>query len=120
MAKPIKPKKEKAPPEPYWNDLVKVYFDFCREHFGEEPSFEGSAPRDMKMLIKTLHERATKSNIEWTLPVAQFRFNNFLMFAYQDKWLKDNFLLSNINRQKDKIFYNIRAAIKRQPIDPFE
>jgi hypothetical protein len=120
MVKEKKPKKEKAAPEPFWNELVEVYFNFCREKFHEPPSFDGSAPRDLKAIIKTLHDRAIKSNIEWTLPVAQFRFNNFLEFAYQDKWLKDNFLLSNINRQKDKIFFNIRAAINRQPADPFE
>lgn len=115
-----KTKRVKKEPEPFWNELVKVYFDFCREKFNENPSFDGSAPRDMKAIIKSLHERADKSNIEWTLPVAQFRFYNFLEFAYQDYWLSKNWLLSNINRQKDKIFFNIRAAINRKPIDPFE
>jgi hypothetical protein len=115
-----KKKKEKAVSEPYWNELVEVYFTFCREKFHEPPSFDGSAPRDLKAIIKTLHERATKSNVEWTLNIATFRFRNFLDFAYQDSWLKTNWLLFNINRQKDKIFFNIRAAINRQPVDPFE
>jgi len=117
---PKERKKKEKVIEPYWKELVKVYFDFCREKFSEEPSFDGSAPRDMKTIVKCLHERATKSNVEWTLDVAQFRFHNFLEFAYQDVWLAKNFLLSNINRQKDKIFFNIRSAIKRQPVDPFE
>lgn len=111
-----KPKKERVV-EPYWNEFVKVYFDFCREKFSEEPSFDGSAPRDLKTIIKSLHERAEKSGIEWTENVALFRFRNFLEFAYHDSWLSKNFLLSNINRQKDKIFFNIRAAIQRQSID---
>lgn len=115
-----KAKKVKAGPEPYWNEFVEIWFNFCREKFSEPPSFDGSAPRDLKSIIKTLHERAIKSNVEWTLNVAQFRFKNFLDFAYQDYWLKNNWLLSNINRQKDKIFFNIRAAINRQPVDPFE
>lgn len=115
-----KAKRKKVPPEPYWNDLVSVYFDFCRTHLGDEPSFDGSAPRDMKAIIKTLHDRATTSGIEWTLKVAQSRFHNFLTFAFQDSWLAKNWLLSNINRQKDKIFYNIRAAVKKQSNDPFE
>lgn len=118
MAKKVK--KSKAPPEPFWNELVEVYFDFCRKKFGEEPSFDGSAPRDMKTIIKSLHERADKSNIEWTLNTAQFRFYKFLRFAYEDPWLSKNFLLQNINRQKDKIFFNIRAAINRQPTNPFD
>ena len=112
-------KKEKVI-EPFWNELVEVYFNFCREKFNEAPSFDGSSPRDMKSIIKTLHERAIKSNIEWTLESSRSRFHNFLLFAYQDSWLKNNFLLSNINRQKDKIFFNIRAAIQKQPANTFE
>lgn len=112
--------KEKQLPEPYWKELVELYFDFCREKFQETPSFDGSAPRDMKGIIKSLHERADKSNIDWTLEIAVFRFKNFLEFAYKDYWLKNNWLLSNINRQKDKIFFNIRAAIQKQPTNPFE
>lgn len=114
MAKNVK--KTKAPPEPHWNELVEVYFNFCRNKFSEEPSFDGSAPRDLKSIIKTLRERAERSGHNWTLDIAQFRFNNFLEFAYQDSWLSKNFLLQNINRQKDKIFFNIRAAINRNPI----
>lgn len=113
-------KKEKAAPEPFWNEMVELWFRFCREKFNEEPTFSGSAPRDLKDIVKTLHERATKSNVEWTQNVAEFRFRNFLDFAYQDSWLSKNWLLSNINRQKDKIFFTIRAAINRQPVNPFE
>lgn len=112
-------KKEKVI-EPFWNDLVEVYFNFCREKFNEDPSFDGSSPRDMKSIIKSLHERAIKSNIEWSLETATHRFYNFLSFAYQDYWLSNNWLLFNINRQKDKIFFNIRAAIQKQSTTPFD
>ena len=114
-----KTKKEKVV-EPFFKDMVEVYFNFCRSKFSENPTFDGSAPRDLKSIIVSLRERAEKSNIMWSLDVAQFRFHNFLEFAYQDYWLKNNFLLFNINRQKDKIFFNIRAAINRQPVNPFE
>lgn len=106
--------------EPFWSDLVSVYFNFCRNKFGESPVFDGSAPRDLKSIIKSLHERAAARNIEWDIDVAKSRLHNFLNYAYQDSWLKKNFLLSNINRQKEKIFYNIRAAINKQPTNPFE
>jgi hypothetical protein len=117
---PRKLKKEKSPPEPFWNELVSIYFNFCREKFNEEPSFDGSSPRDLKLIIKSLRERAEKSNIEWTLDTSKNRLHNFLSFAYQDIWLRNNFLLSNINRQKDKIFFNIRAAINKQTANPFD
>jgi len=111
-------KKEKFV-EPFWSELVQIYFAFCREKFSETPSFDGSSPRDLKSIVKSLRERALKANVEWNLQVASTRLKNFLDFAYQDRWLKKNFLLSNINRQKDKIFFNIRAAINKQPVDPF-
>lgn len=115
-----KKRKQKPPPEPHWNEMVHIYFEFCRSKFNENPTFDGSSPRDMKAIIKALRERAEKSNVEWTLDVAQFRWKSFLEFAFKDQWLSKNWLLSNINRQKDKIFFNIRAAINRKPADPFE
>lgn len=106
MLKEKKVKREKKI-EPYWSDLVGVYFDFCKSKFSEIPSFDGSAPRDMKMLIETLRTRAEQSSIEWTHETATIRFRHFLEYCYQDRWLQDNFLLSNINRQKDKVFFKI-------------
>ncbi len=35
----------------------------------------------------------------------------FLQEFYKDTWLRNNFLLSNINRQKDKIFFNAANAV---------
>lgn len=117
-----KAKKEKKPKfiEPHFKECVEVWFNYCREKFDENPSFDGSSPRDLKSIIASLRERAEKSQIEWSLLTAQQRFHSFLNYAWQDNWLSKNWLLFNINRQKDKIFYNIRAAIKKQPIDPFE
>lgn len=120
MAKIKKPKKQKFV-EPYFQEMVKIWFDFCREQFHEDPTFDGSAPRDLKSIIKSLRERAEKSKIEWSLLTAQHRFSGFLKFAWEDLWLSQNWMLFNINRQKDKIFYKIRAAIQRQPTEhPFD
>lgn len=106
-------KKQKKEPIPFWNELVQVYFTFCRDKFNEPPSFDGSAPRDMKTIIASLKKRCEEKGIEWSLLEATVRWGKFLDFAFQDKWLKENFMLSNINRQKDKIFFNIsRSYIK--------
>lgn len=106
MAKAKKEKQSKKP-EPYWNDLVGVYFDFTKSKFHDIPSFDGSAPRDLKTIIQTLRKRAEDKSVEWTVEEATTRFRLFLEHAYLDKWLCDNWLLQNINRQKDKIFFNI-------------
>jgi hypothetical protein len=115
-----KPKKEKKPPEPFFKEMVELWFAYCREKFNEEPSFTGSAPRDLKIILIALRERAEKSNIEWSLQIAQLRMKNFLDFARGEKWLREHWLLSNINRQKDTIFFNIRAVTRGQPADPFD
>lgn len=116
-----KPKKERKPPEPFFQEIVELWFAYCREKFDETPSFTGSAPRDLKTILVSLRERAEKiPDLMWTLPVASLRFKSFLDFAWQEQWLREHWLLSNINRQKDTIFFNIRAVVKRQPIDPFE
>lgn len=106
MAKAKKPKKVKTP-EPYWNDLVGIYFSFCKEKFHDVPSFDGSSPRDLKSIITVLRKRCESSGNEWTYEAATGRFKHFLEYAYMDRWLADNFILSNISRQKDKIFFNI-------------
>jgi hypothetical protein len=111
MAKVKKTRKEKAPPEPFWNEMVAVWFNFCEEKFNEKPTFDGSAPRDLKGIVSTLRTRAEKSGLMWSLSLAQLRLKNFLLFAYQDsEWLRKNWLLSNLNRQKDSIFFNLAKS----------
>lgn len=105
-------KKEKKPTEFYWNELVHEYFDFCKTKFKEAPSFDGSAPRDMKSIIQALRKRAEEKNLEWTQELAISRFRAFLSYAFSDWWLSENWLLSNLNRQKDKVFF--KAAKERQ------
>ncbi len=116
------PRKKKAPaePEPYWSYYVQIWFKFCRDRFGTAPLFTGSAPRDLKGIIKALKDRAAKRNQSWTYDVATHAFYAFLSFAFTDNWLRNNWLLSNLNRQKEKIFFNLRNSVSNTPADPFE
>lgn len=98
--------RKKDDPIPHWKALVSVYFSFCLQHFHEEPSFDGGDPRHMKFIIKALMKRASKNNVSWTETYATLAWKNFLTEAYKDEWLSKNFLLKNINGQKDKIFFN--------------
>jgi hypothetical protein len=100
-------KKTKAPPEHFWNELVSLYFRFCNEKFHDVPTFSGSAPRDMKEIIIALRKRAEHSGYEWNHETATTRWWAFLEFAYRsDAWLRDHWLLSHLNRNKDAIFLN--------------
>lgn len=108
-----KQKKQKQPPELYWNDLVSLYFAFCTEKFNDVPSFDNSQPRDLKNIITALRKRAEDKQIEWTHEVATTRLWHFLEFAYQSsEWLRNNWLPSNLNRQKDAIFFNFKKQQK--------
>lgn len=105
-------KKEKIPPLDYWQDFVALYFEFTKSKFTEVPSFDGSAPRDLKAIILALKKRADDAGVEWTQEVALFRFKKFLEYAFSDWWLSNHWMLSNINRMKDPIFF--KAAKGKQ------
>lgn len=108
MAKLIKQKKVKVKAiEPYWDAIVAVWFKFCVDYKGDKPSFDGSAPRDLKSIMKQLRERAEEKGIEWSELAAVTRLSKFLEVANTYKYLNEHWLLSNINRQKDIIFFDI-------------
>lgn len=99
-------KREKKPPEPYWNELVETWFKFCRLFLKCEPSFDGSAPRDLKQIIFQLRTRCEKSGHTWDENTSTQRLWLFLKGAWNVTWLRDHWTLFNINRQKDTIFFN--------------
>jgi hypothetical protein len=106
--KRVSKKREDA--EPYWGELIKVYFNFCFEKFNEKPSFTGSDPSDMHRIIESLKKRASEKSVEWTEETAKLRWREFLGRAFQDEWLSQNWLLPHLNRQKDKIFLNLISS----------
>ena len=111
-------KKEKKVTE-FFKELVSVYFQFFEKKFGLRPSFDGSAPRDLKIIIEAMKKRSEEKNVEWTLEIATSMLETFLRFCFSDPWLKDNFMLSNLNRQKDKIFIKIKNQINGTSKDGF-
>jgi hypothetical protein len=58
-----------------------------------------------------MKKRSEERQVEWTYEIASAMLEKFLEFCYMDNWLRDNFLLSNLNRQKDKIFIKIKSQI---------
>lgn len=104
-------KKEKKPAELYWQDFIDCYFEYTKQKYGMSPTFDGSAPRDLKSIVQALRKRAEDQGIEWTKETALFRFKTFLDYAYSEWWLREHWMLSNINRSKDPIFF--KAAQNR-------
>jgi hypothetical protein len=115
-AKPSPPKndlgkKEKdKDPEPFWDLLVKTWFDFNFEKFGEKPSFSDADPRYLKKIIEKLKSRAVAKKIEWNEVTGPERLKTFLDGAFKDEWLCKHFLLRNLNEQFDTIILKQRAA----------
>jgi hypothetical protein len=111
-AKKMKRKKNISPAREFWQPLVKILFDFCEDKFGDKPSFDGSAPKDMGLIIDAIKTKCDEKNIAWTEEMAKRSWLLFLQTCYDDKWLHDNFLLLNLNRQKDKIFFKLKSIQK--------
>jgi hypothetical protein len=105
--------KKKKKPEPYFKVCVDLFFKFVFENFnGEVPSFDNSAPRDLKNILTSLRTRAETKGIEWTEDECRRRFLSFLGYCKEDKFLGEAFILCNINRQKDKIFFQTAKKVK--------
>jgi Domain of unknown function (DUF4373) len=95
----------KAPSE-FWEDLVKVLFDFYGKNFKEKPSFDGRIPSDFKKLIERLKNRVLEKGFTWEKDNAPDHLRKFLEIACKDPWIKNNFLVHNLLNQFDKIILN--------------
>lgn len=104
-----KAKKEKQPkePQPYWQDMISLFFEFTKARYQDVPTFDRSAPRDLKEILVALRTRCEKAGHEWTYAAATTRFRMFLEECYADNWLRNNWILRNLNSQKDRIFFSI-------------
>lgn len=100
----------------FFKKWVSVYFEFCVDKFSESPSFDGSSPRDLGMIYDAVKKKCIEKKMEWTEDISIRSWKTFLEFAWKDNWLQQNFLLFNLNRQKDKIFFQIKSSINGKQI----
>lgn len=105
--------KKKSTPEPFWDKMVQVWFNFTKEVKNESPSFDGSAPRDLKEICKQLRTRCEDKGHIWDSDSAQNRLYLFFEEAYRIPFLANNWLLFQINRQKDIVFFNAAKSKKQ-------
>lgn len=101
--KKVSPKKE-IQTTTHWKKLIDVWFEFYKtNHNGTEPSFKGQDPKRLKMILDNLQKRSEKNGRDWNEKTAAETFSAFLNFAFKNGWLKNNFLLSNLENQFDAI-----------------
>lgn len=101
------PKKEKIVTA-FYNESVSTFFQFFEKKFGFRPSFDGSAPRDLKNILDAMKQKTEDKSISWTRELSQQMLLAFLEMGYNDPWIKENYFLFNLNRQKDKLFFKLK------------
>lgn len=115
-AKPSPPKllvnKTEEETDPYWQELVDVWFDFHKTNKLDKPSFAGKDPKTFKQLIGLLKKRAASRNQEWTTKIACGSLNYFLSLAFKEDWLSKHFLLENLVKQFDAVYQ--RSLLEKQ------
>jgi hypothetical protein len=95
----------------YWSHCVGVFFEFYKQNFlGEKPTFDGSAPRDLKNIVTAMKKRAEEKGVAWTKELAEKMLIKFLEVAISEPWIKDNFMPHILNRKKDSIFVKITQS----------
>jgi hypothetical protein len=74
--------KQPKVPEPYWRSLVETYLLFMENKIGEPVEFEGAATRDLKSIVKFLHESGNAKRIAWTKDIACRTLSVFMQVAW--------------------------------------
>lgn len=95
-----KVKKEKTE---YWQALVDRWFEFYKKQFSINPTFEGTAAKSLKSIIRRLKKISVDAGKGWTESYALRVFNRFLEMAINDSWRKENFMLHILSSHFDAI-----------------
>lgn len=100
--------RKKEDSTPHWKALVSEWFRFYAQQFkNAQPSFDGEPASSLKKLINKIQKRVkdfpATADQEWDEGTAVYWLRMYLTRAYDDTWLRDNFLLTNLNSKFDAI-----------------
>jgi hypothetical protein len=113
----IKTKQPKVKEE-YWRQCVGTYLFFVRERYNDASiDLVGSAPRDLKNIVRMLREEAEKKKTAWTADTATRSLLYFLKYASNEPVVMDNagWLLPSCNKYKEQILESIKQSkLQRQ------
>lgn len=93
----------------YWGELVKLWFDFYKEKFDDEPTFNGASTSALKKILSNLQKRAVSKGYEWTEQQAKDSLYHFLSAALSHEFVGRNFELPIINQKFDTILRYART-----------
>lgn len=100
--KKVAPKKERKPIE-HFNPCVAIWFEVYLSSYGRKPTFKSPEAASFKSLLLKLKDSCAEAGKDWTQENATQALRAYLMAARKDNWLCNNFLISNLNRQYDKV-----------------
>jgi hypothetical protein len=113
-----KSKIEFADKSAYYSIMTEVYFDFYQSMFNFKPTFSQVDGKMIKEIEAKIIDLSKQKNMEITENRVRASFYKILDFATKDKWLKENFLLKNINSQFNKIInYGTKQEGQRIELD---
>lgn len=87
----------------YWSKLVETWHAFYFEKFGLEPTFNPVSASNYKKIIARIEKVATQVGQNWSEEYAISCLRNFFSKAYNDPWIRDNFLLPILYQKFDSI-----------------
>ena len=87
----------------FWVPLKNTWFDFYQKKFSARPTFQGAAPKNLKFIAGRLEQLVAEKGREWSEPYAVRCLAGFLEKAYEEEWLRKNFLLTNLATKFDAI-----------------
>lgn len=87
----------------YWKKITDTWFRYYETKTTLKPTFDGASAKALKKIIEGLKKISEQKNIEWSEDNADRSFTNFLSKAYQDEWLRSNFLLNILASKFDVI-----------------
>jgi hypothetical protein len=106
-------KKDVSEKTAYWDKAVVTWFEFYESKTFFKPTFDGQSAKALKKIWTGLENISKQKNEDWDEGSCCRSLNSFLTTAYQDKWLNENFLLTNLASKFDAIIKNNRNGHSR-------
>lgn len=109
---------KKADKSANYDLMVEVYFNLYESLFNFKPTFQAIDGKMIKEIEAKIINICTQKGLTITEKMIVSSFQKVLDYASKDKWLKENFLLKNINSQFNKIInYGTKQEGQRIELD---
>lgn len=97
----------------FWQPMVDTWFTFYKEKFLIDPTFSAAMAKSFKTIVSNIKKLGTADGTIWTEDYAVRLLQHFFKKAYGDAWLRENFLLTNLNSKFDSIVQKNQSNEKK-------